>query len=366
MAQDKKVAIVVDYLIEHGGAEKTLEAIIELFPNAPIYTGLYNPQKMSASINKQKIIASQNSLLTRFSKYCTFLMPLVFENFDLREYDIVISAGHAWAKGVLTTPDQLHITYCHSPPRFLYGYSVATAKRNAWYFRPFVAVVDYILRMWDYTAAQRPDYIVCNSIEVQKRIKKFYGRNATVLYPPVDLAKNGAGSSGDYYLALGRLAAFKNFDFLITAFTKMPDKKLIIAGGGAEEQRLRALAGSNITLKGRVSEQEKAELLANCKGVINSVDDEDLGIVPIEAMSYGKPVLGHKSGGHLETIENWVTGMFFESFEVTEFVKTVEDFEKLIDNGEFDALKIRTSTEKFAKEKFKTAFAKFVNNPHLG
>ncbi len=358
-----KIALVHEYLVQYGGAEKTLESILELFPDSPIYTGLYDSKDLSEILNKQKIISPKNKILGKFQKYLTFLMPLVFESFDLRAYDIIISDGTAWPKGVLTTPDQLHISYIHTPPRFLYGYSVESQKRNVWYFKPFVAVIDFSLRIWDYYAAQRPNVLLTNSKETQKRIKKFYRRDAQVIYPPVETNYsanvNDKVEYKDYYVALGRLSAYKNFDFLVRVFNKL-DKTLVIVGTGAEESKLKLIANGNIKFEGRASEDRKNALLENCLGVVNSVQDEDLGIVPIEAMSHGKPVFAHKSGGHLETVIEGVSGMFFEDFDINSFSEKFKEFDKMIATNQFDAAKIKNSVVKFDKERFKQEFKQVV------
>ncbi len=359
-----KIALVHEYLVQYGGAEKTLEAILEVFPDAPIYTGIYSPDRLSDFLNKQKIIAPKNKLLSKFQKFLTFLMPLVFESFDLREYDIIISDGTAWPKGVLTTPDQLHISYIHTPPRFLYGYSVESQKRNIWYFKPFVKVIDFGLRIWDFYAAQRPNVLLTNSQETQKRIRKFYRREAQVIYPPVETTyekdKNEKVTYKDYYVALGRLSAYKNFDFLVNAFNEL-GKTLVIAGTGGEEDKLKLLANNNIKFEGQVSEKRKSVLLENCLGVINSVQDEDLGIVPIEAMAHGKPVFAHKSGGHLETIIDAVSGTFFEEFDVASFLEKFKKFDDMITTKQFDSTKIKNSIKKFDKERFKQELRQVVD-----
>lgn len=359
-----RIALVHEYLVQYGGAEKTLEAILEVFPESPIYTGLYNPEKLSKFLNDQKIISHKNKLLSKFQKFLTFLMPLVFESFDLRDYDIIISDGTAWPKGVLTTPDQLHVSYIHTPPRFLYGYSVESQKRDVWYFKPFVMVIDFGLRIWDYYAAQRPNVLLTNSLETQKRIRKFYGREAQVIYPPVETNyetdRKEKVEYTDYYVALGRLSAYKNFDFLVKAFNEC-GKTLVVVGTGGEESRLKMLAKDNIKFEGQVSEKRKSTLLENCLGVINSVQDEDLGIVPIEAMAHGKPVLAHKSGGHLETITEGVSGLFFDNFEQTDFTEKLREFEMMINTGKFEALRIKESVKKFDKERFKQELKQVID-----
>ena len=173
MSKTPKVAIVHDYLVQYGGAEKTLEAICELFPNAPIYTGIYNSKNMPSSLNSKQIIVPKtggNFLLEKLTKHFSFLMPALFEGFDFEEFDLIISAGTTWAKSVLTKPYQLHISYVHTPPRFLYKYSVESLKRNKWYYKPFVAYLESFLRIWDFSSTQRPYYLIANSNEVQNRI----------------------------------------------------------------------------------------------------------------------------------------------------------------------------------------------------
>lgn len=359
-----KVALVHDYLIQYGGAEKVLETLMELFPDATVYTGIYSPKKVSSKINSKDIRALRNPLIIKFSKFFTFLMPLVFEHFDLTAYDLIISDGTAWAKGVLTQPDQLHISYVHTPPRFLYGYSVESTKRNAWYFKPFVPVIDHFLRIWDFNAAQRPGYLVANSKEVQRRIKKFYARDSKLIYPPLELGhqvKKPLSPLGEpSYIVLGRLAAYKNVDVVVEAFKKM-ELPLVIVGTGTEEKKLRQRAGPKTKFMGGVDEKTKHAVLEGCLGVINAVEDEDLGIVPLEAMSHGKPVFAHRSGGHLETIEENVTGMFFDTLDVDEFIEKFREFDKKVRNNEFDSNKAREQAQRFDKERFKREFMAFIN-----
>jgi glycosyltransferase involved in cell wall biosynthesis len=300
------------------------------------------------------------------SKYLTFLSPLAFESFDLSEFDIIISDSSSYAKGVLTKPDQLHVSYIHTPPRFLYGYSVENTKRNAWYYRWVVVFVDHFLRIWDYNAAQRPNYLVANSKEIQGRIKKFYDRESTVIYPPVELGgaqtdSNGNNKNGgDFYLIAGRLVPYKNFDVVISAFRELPKLKLKVIGAGPEEKRLRELAGSNVEFMGRVSDKEKHELMSKCLGLINSVEDEDFGIVPIEVLSHGKPVLAHKSAGHLETVRDGETGMYFDDVGVDCLTEALKKFDAKIKSGAFDPKTIRDSTVRFSKDNFKKNFSEFV------
>lgn len=359
-----KVALVHDYLLQYGGAEKTLEAILELFPEAPIFTGLYSPKVFPKAIRERKIHAIKNPLIRTFSKIFTFIMPLVFEGFDLDDYDIIISDSSCWAKGVITKPDQLHISYIHTPPRFLYKYSVESPKRYKWYYKPIVAVLDHFLRIWDYAAAQRPDFLLTNSQTTRARIEKFYRRNATIIHPPTETAKrsnmNTKDTQKDYYCSLGRLAAYKNTDLLVRAFNKL-GWELLVMGTGPEEEALRKLAKENVKILGRVSEEKKAEVLSNAKGLIFPVVEEDWGIVPLEAMAYGKPVLAHKSGGATETVKEGVTGAFFDSLDINKLIEAIKSFDEAIQKGIFaDSEEIKNHTARFSKERFQRKFKAFV------
>ena len=361
-----KVAVVHDYLLQHGGAEKTLEAILELFPDAPIYTGLYSPKNFSETITKRKVYSIKNPLIKLFSKQFTFIMPMVFENFDLTDYDIIISDSSCWAKGVISHPNQLHISYIHTPPRFLYKYSVESPKRFKWYYKPIVTVLDHFLRIWDYCAAQRPDYLLTNSKTTKARIKKFYTRNSQVIHPPIEVKETKDKTTKDniqkpYFCSLGRLAAYKNNELLIEAF-KLLGWDLKIMGTGTEEKKLRKIAKDypNIKILGRVSEEKKNQVLSNCKGLIFPVVEEDWGIVPLEAMKKGKPVLAHKSGGATETVKENVTGMFFESLRLEDFVNAIKEFNEAIEADKFDLEKIKSHADSFSKEGFKKEFMEFV------
>ncbi len=365
-----KVCIVHDFLVQYGGGEKTVEAIAELFPEAPIYTAMYKLDKFGGVFKDRKIITpgeGANKLFTKIpilSKYLTFLLPVAFENFDLSEYDIILSSSSSYAKGILTNPKQLHISYIHTPPRFLYGYSVESTKRNAWYYKPVVRIVDHFLKIWDYIAAQRADFLLTNSINVKERISKFYNRESTVIYPPVEIKfevknKNKNNLQQPYYLALGRLAAYKNFDLIVNGFNLI-GLNLKIIGTGTEETKLRKAAKSNIEFLGRISDEEKHEVLENCIGVIFPVEDEDFGIVPIEALAHGKPVLAHKSGGPLETIRDNVDGMFFKNIDLEEFTDKVREFDEKIHKNVFDSETLKKQSKQFSKERFQKEYKSFV------
>jgi len=358
-----KIALVHEFLEQYGGAEKTLEAISEIFPDAPIYTAKYNKSNLSEYLKNKKVIYPKKKVNILGKLSFLFRMPLIFESFDFSEYDIVISDGTTWNKGILTTPEQLHVTYIHTPPRFLYGYSQESTKWQKWYLKPFYTYLINFIRLWDFIAAQRPDHILANSNEVKKRINKFYSRESTVINPPVEVTygidKNIKVPEEPYFIAIGRLSAYKNFDLLIRAFNKT-NHKLVIVGTGLEEQKLKNIAEKNIIFKGRTSDVEKHTLLEGALGLINAVDDEDFGIVPVEAMAHGIPVLAHRSGGHLETVEENKTGMFFEELNAEHLKEKIETFDEAIKSSMFNKQEIKKEAQKFSKEVFKAEFEKFV------
>lgn len=353
---DLKVAITHDQLTQYGGAERTLEALLDIFPNAHIYTGFCRPINISQRILGKKIFCG------KVPGWLGFLMPLVFEGFDLRQYNVVISEGTAWPKGVITNPEQLHVSYIYTPPRFLYGYATEGQKRDKWYLKPFLKVIDHFLRIWDFNAGQRPDFILSISQEVAKRVKKFYGRDSQVIYPPVEIVKTEtpqSTASDQYYLCISRLAAYKNIDTLVKAFN-LTDFNLQIAGTGKEMDRLKMLAKPNVKLLGFVSDEEKSKLLANCKGFIFPTDFEDFGIVVVEALSYGKPVLCHKSGGPLEIVEEGVTGALFSDLAPNKLAKQIEQFDKSINDKRYSGIKAKDSAAKFSSERFKKEFGDYI------
>ncbi len=365
---EPKVAIVNDYLIQNGGAERTLEAIHDIFPNSVVYTSSFEPKFFPESFKRWDIrttsiqnIPFSNVLMKQY----TPLYPVAFEQLKLSEYDIVISSWSAWSKAVLTTPKQLHISYCHTPPRFLYKYVGESSKRDAWYYRPVVPFLDSILRIWDYKSAQRPNYLIANSKNVKERIRKFYRRDSEIIYPPLKLQKElilPAGShkfDRNYYLIVSRLAAYKNIDLAIEAFNYL-ELPLRIVGSGKEEGNLKKMIRGNIALMGRVDDRELGILYQNCKGMIFPVIDEDFGISPVEALSHGKPVLAHRSGGPLETIEDGKTGMFFEKLTVEGLVEAVQKFDLAILANSFDPACLKASVQKFEESIFKKRFYEFV------
>jgi len=353
-----KVALVHDFLNQYGGAERVLEAIHELYPYSTIYTSLYDPTKLPLRLRNWDIRAFR---LPRFplAKSYTFFYPILFENLDLSQYDLVISSSANFAKGVLTKPKTLHISYIHTPPRFLYHYPTEVNRRKIWFLKPFLAPLDNLLRIWDYAAAQRPDFLVTNSRETAKRIKKFYGREATVIYPPASLPTppdhQTTRPPDNYYLVVSRLVEYKRIDLAIEAANRLA-LPLKIVGTGREEGRLKKLAGPTVEFLGLISDERLSELYRNCQAFIFP-GMEDFGITPVEAMSFGKPVIALGEGGVLETVVEGKTGTFFAQETVESLVEVLKSF----DPSKYKAKDCIAQAKKFSKEQFQKEFKKFVD-----
>jgi len=361
LKNNPRVALIHDYLNQYGGAEKTLEKIMEIFPDAPIFTGIYIPEKLPQTFKSKKIhTPNANRVFKRFPKLFTFLMSKRFERFDLTNYDLIISDGTAWAKSVITTPNQLHISYIHTPPRFLYKYSTESNLRKNPILRLPLMYLDFHLRLWDFEASKRPNFLLCNSKEVQKRIKKFYKRDSKVIYPPVNTGPFKLLNSKNYYVISGRLSSYKNFDLVIEMFNNL-NRELIVIGTGIEEKKLKSLANKNIKFAGKVSDEELHNILCEAKGYIFPVKDEDFGIAPVEALAHGLPVLAHRSGGPLETIIENKDGMFFDEINIQNITEKFIEFDKKIDENFFSRNEISKRCQKFHETNFVNEFSKFVS-----
>lgn len=357
-----KIALIHDHLAQDGGAEKVLKVIAEMYPQADIYTLLYEKKHADKYFSGRTI---KTSFIQRVpggvKHYKWFLpfMPMAVEFFDLSDYDLVISDASAFAKGVITTTDVPHICYCHTPTRYLWDYThkyIAELHYNK-FLKKIVSLFLNYLRLWDRQSADRVDFFIANSKTVQKRIKKYYGRDSQVIYPPVDtdkilLAKN----EGQYFLAGGRLVNYKRFDLIIEAFKKL-GWPLKIFGDGIDLSRLKKIVGDsdNIEFLGRVSEAEKVELYQGAKAFINP-QEEDFGITVVESMAAGRPVIAYAKGGALETIIDGQTGLFFSEQTVDSLVNTLEKFK----DCHFEASVIRQRAEEFSRQEFEKQFKAFV------
>jgi glycosyltransferase involved in cell wall biosynthesis len=365
-----KIALVHDYLKAYGGAESVLLSLHELFPQAPIYT-IYSKTQMGAvgpmgELRKAKIIESWFGKVPFCDKLISpfrFLIPLIWGSFDFSQFDLVISSA-SWAvtKGFANNKTK-EICYCHTPPRYLYGYETSRDWKKHWYIRAYALIVNHFMRMYDFNQAQKVTYFVANSREVQLRINKFYRRDSIIINPPVEIPKrirnqeSGIKNQEEYYLTGGRLEAAKNFDLIIKACTKL-NVVLKIYGSGSQESYLKSISGPTIEFLGRVGEEEKFELMANCKAFIAMAKDEDFGITPVEAMACGSPVVAYKGGGYLETIIEGKTGVFVENLSVEGVIKGIREMEEK--RNEFKFEDCRKQADKFSKERFKKEIIKYI------
>ncbi len=308
-----RVAIIHDYLNQYGGAERVLEALHALYPTAPVYTSIYDPEVMPQAYRSWDIRTSFMQHLPGWKKHFRryfLLYPTAFESFDLSGYDLILSSSSAYAKGVIPRPGALHICYCHTPMRFawrMHDY-VEREAINGMQGSILPFLLTYV-RLWDVTTVARVDAFVANSQEVAGRIKRYYGRPATIIPPPVELPPFPRCPAEEFYLAGGRLIPYKRLSLAVEAFSKL-GLPLKIFGDGRDRAALQALAGPNIEFLGWVDEQQRRELFASCRAFIFP-GAEDFGITPLEAMAAGRPVIAYAAGGALETVIEGITGRFF-------------------------------------------------------
>jgi glycosyltransferase involved in cell wall biosynthesis len=358
-----KVALIQEWLVSVGGSDKVVKAISEVFPEADIYTLVANRKtcdELGFDYSKIKTSFIQQLPFGR-TKHRMYLplMPLAVEQFDLREYDIIISSSHAVAKGVLTKSDQLHICYCHSPVRYawdLYHEYLCDAGLHKGLKGYFVKYILHRLRQWDMLSSFRVDYFISNSNYIAKRIKKIYGRDAVTIYPNIDVCRfELCTEKSDYYLASSRLVGYKKIDLIVEAFNKMPDKKLIVIGEGPDFKKIEKIAEKNITMLGYQPFEELKTKMQKAKALIFAAD-EDFGMIPVEAQACGTPVIAFGKGGSLETVKNNETGLFFYEQTAEAIIEAVTLFEK----QHFDCLTIRKHAEQFSEERFKQEIKNFV------
>jgi len=360
-----KIAIVHDYLHKIGGAEALANAIFEVFPTADIYTATYDKKLIDSLefFRGAKIYSPRWGNLFSKKIFIPFL-PFYFERLDLSKYDLIISSTAHFAKGVKTNKKQIHISYIHTPPRFLYGYEGSTRNRDAWYMKILLWPTDFYLRHKDQQFAQRPNFLLCNSKEVQARIMRIYKRDATVIYPfaQIGVAPEKKGLplfqyDNPPYLIVSRLESYKNIDLAVNVCGKN-NIPLKIAGDGSEMENLKKLASKFKTVKmlGLVSEEMKATLYQACKAFLGTVKDEDFGMSLLEPMMYGKPVVALRSGGYLETVIENKTGVFFDKLTEESLIEGL----KKIDSITWDSNYIKKHAQKFTKEKFQKNIKNFV------
>ena len=357
-----RVAIVCDWLVVYAGAERVLEQILTLYPDADLFclVDFLSEDQRGFIMNKKTHTSFIQSLPRAKKSYRSYLplMPIAIEQLDVSGYDLVISSSHAVAKGILTGPDQVHISYVHSPIRYAWDLqhqylqeANLTHGLKAWIVK---AILHYI-RLWDYRTANGVDHFIANSKFIARRIKKVYGREAAVVYPPVDIeAYELCEEKEDFYLTASRMVPYKKVKLIVEAFNEMPDKRLVVIGDGPEYGKIKEIAKSNITLMGYQPFFVLKEKMQKAKAFVFAAE-EDFGITPVEAQACGTPVIAYGKGGALETVQGYSdamprTGIFFESQTIQSIRNAVDSFEK--NASDFVFRNCRLNAERFSQQQF--------------
>ena len=360
-----KVAIVHDWLTDFGGAEKVLIAILELFPQADLFTLVdHMDEHKKGQIKEHRITTSfiQNLPFSK-TKYRNYLplMPIAVEQFDLTDYDLVLSSSYAVAKGVITGPDQLHISYCHSPIRYAWDMQFQYLKESNLVRGVKSGLVRYLLhkiRIWDHRTANGVDHFIANSNFIRKRIKKVYGREAPTIYPNVNVKDFALKEQkDDFYLTASRMVPYKKFPLIVEAFNQMPDKRLIVIGEGPELSRVKALARENVTVLGYQEFDVLIDHMQRAKAFVFAAK-EDFGIIPLEAQACGTPVVAFGQGGCLETVRDGLTGVYFKQQTSLSVIKAINEFELKT----FNPVEIRKHALSFSEERFKEQLLNFIKD----
>jgi len=359
-----KVAIVHEWFVDYSGSERVVEQMLNLFPQAELYAQVeFLPDDLRGFIHNKEVKTSFIQKLpmarTKYRSYMP-LMPLAVEQFDLSGYDLIISSSHAVAKGVITGPDQLHICMCYSPMRYAWDLTHQYLKESGLSTGIKSWLARYILhriRMWDHRTANGVDQFIAISEYIGRRIKKVYGRDSTVIYPPVDVENFSLRTEKeDFYLTASRMVPYKKIDIIVEAFARMPDKKLVVVGDGPELSKIKGKAAGNVEFTGYLPTPELRDYMRRAKAFIFAAE-EDFGIVPIEAMACGTPVLAYAGGGARETVIDGITGLFFEHQTANSVIDAVRSFEPL---KWFEPERIREHARKFSVERFGREFRTYM------
>lgn len=358
-----RVAIVHYWLIDMRGGEKVVEALCDMYPDADIFTLVHDRSKVSEKINRHRIFTSFLQKIPGALKHYQSLLPLMpfaIESFDLTGYDLIISSESGPAKGIIPPPHATHVCYCHSPMRYLWDHYHGYRATSGRLTRMVMPVIAPLLRSWDANTSLRVDRFVANSSHVAARINKYYRRNASVIFPPVSVEDFSPVSTiGDFYLCAGQIVPYKRIDLAVRAFNTLGKRLVIIGGGkGSEIDALKQIAGPNIEFLGKVPFETLKTYLASCRALVFP-GEEDFGMVPVEAMASGRPVIAYGSGGAVETVIHGRTGMLFGEQTEDALVEAVEDFENAQDL--FDPVAIRAHAMSFGPERFRQAMADVID-----
>ena len=362
-----KIAIIHDWLVTYAGAEKVLEQILNIFPEADLFSLVdFIPEGKRDFINNKKVRTSFIQKLpkakTKYRNYFPFF-PIAVEQFDLSGYDLIISSSHCVAKGVLTGPDQLHICMCYSPVRYAWDLQHQYLLESGFIKGLKSWIIRYLLhrfRIWDARTANGVDHFIAISDYISRRIKKVYGRSSTVIYPNVAVDDfELCYQKQEFYLTASRLVPYKKIDLIVEAFAKCPEKKLRVIGDGPEMKKIRAKATENIEILGYQPFSVLKENMAKAKAFIFAAE-EDFGIIPLEAQACGTPVIAFGKGGAVETVVDGKTGVFFKEQTCVAICNAVEHFESV--KNLFDPKNIRKNACRFSEQVFKEKFKKFMDD----
>jgi glycosyltransferase involved in cell wall biosynthesis len=365
-----RVAIIHPWFLFSGGGERVTEVLAGLYRDADIYSVFADQRFVPETIRQHRLTTSFLNKIPGRSRLYRQLLPLhpfAAESLDLSGYELVISSDYSVAKGVLVDQGATHVSYCHTPTRYLWDHYRHAYRKQPSLLRPVFALTSHYARTWDYIAAQRVDAFVANSSYVADRIKHYYRRDSEVIYPPIETAKTYLGGHhDDYYLSVGRLTSSKRLDVIIAACNRL-GRRLLIAGVGREEKRLKTLANKSIEFLGRVPDSVLPDLYAKCRAFIFAAD-EDFGMVSVEAQAYGRPVIAYAHGGSLETVRGYghhpePTGVFFAQQTIDAVADGIMHFERL--EGLFHPATIRSHALTFDTAVFVERMKAFVDRTLL-
>ena len=361
--RDLRVALVHDFLLDLRGAERVFLQLCELFPDADIFTAVYDEAGTEGRFAHRRVITSGLQRMHPTARTFRPLLPFypaAIESLDLRGYDLVVSSSSAWAHGVIPDEHAVHVCYCHNPFRYAWTERDATLAARSPLTRPVLAQIMRRWRQWDFIAAQRVDAYVANSQTTQARVERYFARDAVVLHPPVEISRFSPGPVGDHYLVLSEIMAHKRIEVAVRAFNQL-GRKLVVAGNGPDSRRLQRIAGPGIRFAGRVTDAEAEELLRSARALIVTATEE-FGIAAVESLASGRPVIGLRAGGVLETVVDGETGVFFDRPDPASLAAAVAGF----DETSIDPQRCVHDARRFAPESFRSAFLAIVEEALSG
>lgn len=374
MSQKPNVGIVADWLVTYAGAERVIKEFLDIFPESELYSivDFLQPEARNELHGKHAVTSFIQNLPKSKNNYQKYLplMPLAIEQLDVSSHDIILSSSHAVAKGILTGPDQLHISYVHSPIRYAWDLQHQYLREAGFNKGIKASIVKYLLhkiRLWDYRTANGVDHFIANSQFISRRIKKVYNRESTVIYPPVDVERFTLNDKKeDYYFTASRMVPYKRIDLIVEAFSNMPEKKLIVIGDGSEIGKVKSKASKNVEILGYQPNHIMLEHMQNAKAFVFAAE-EDFGITPVEAQACGTPVIAFGKGGSLETIRplgvDNPTGLFFSEQTIESIISQVNAFERNVEI--FEPENCRLNSLRFSSLRFKNEMDNFINDKWL-